>query len=482
MKKDRTGQTHIILIFLILIMFISSILSFVNYQKNIKNSFVERINDDLRRCSSQSVLLMNHTLEQYFQQLYTIALTCIVANGEYNDKLDEFLKNNNYENNYYQIGISDLNGNLYTGMGKIENISNKKYFRDALKGERVISDVIRNGFNNRDIIVLAQPIVDKGSILGVICAEYDVRMFSDLLGGFQFRGIGTNLIIKKDGTIISGTEGFLEYNTFYASLLNTKFDKKEDVNTLKQHIQNGETGCFRYKRNDKDRFVYYEPIGVNDWVMISLVLDESVKNQFSEISIYAFFLMAENIIFYGIIFICVWLLFYQNRKMIKYNEKDGLTLVYNKTSARKITESFLKYEGKNKTHGVLFIDIDNFKYINDTLGHNEADEMLVLFSKRLKTCFREDDIISRFGGDEFLVFIKNVISKDLIINKAQELCEMIDNDKTFPTSISIGISCYPENGKTYDEILKNADTALYEAKSLGKNQFKMYSKKAENDN
>ncbi len=157
-------------------------------------------------------------------------------------------------------------------------------------------------------------------------------------------------------------------------------------------------------------------------------------------------------------------------------EKDPLTQLYNKVTTRSMIEECLE---KNHTqqHALLIIDIDNFKTINDTRGHVIGDQILLAFAAELSKSFRETDILGRTGGDEFVVLIKNVQSIALVCDKLQRLTASfkkygIDNGFPGRLSTSIGVAMYNKDGKTYEELFKKADAALYEAKRNGKDQYK----------
>ena len=126
--------------------------------------------------------------------------------------------------------------------------------------------------------------------------------------------------------------------------------------------------------------------------------------------------------------------------------------------------------------GVLFIDLDNFKNINDSLGHDIGDLFLQEVSKLLKTCAREGDTVSRLGGDEFTIILDNLDLDQEAGIVAMRVIEVLANPinirgNELRTTVSIGISIYPVNGTTAKDLLKNADTAMYYVKDLGKNNF-----------
>ena len=126
-------------------------------------------------------------------------------------------------------------------------------------------------------------------------------------------------------------------------------------------------------------------------------------------------------------------------------------------------------------HALFMIDIDNFKALNDTLGHKAGDEFLIALSKELKKNFRESDILGRIGGDEFFVLMRNVTEQKRVRQKADEILGIIQNVASkylqVDLSGSVGISMYPKNGTTLDELYSKSDEALYEAKRTGKNKY-----------
>ncbi|MEJ2394703.1 MAG: EAL domain-containing protein [Candidatus Thiodiazotropha sp.] len=129
---------------------------------------------------------------------------------------------------------------------------------------------------------------------------------------------------------------------------------------------------------------------------------------------------------------------------------------------------------------VLFLDLDNFKLINDSLGHEIGDFVLSESAWRIQDALRSDDIVCRLGGDEFTIIIKGVVSKDELAKIASsiihEFSKPIDcQDRELRISTSIGIVHFPEDGRDEKELIKNADTAMYAAKHAGKNAFRFFS-------
>ncbi|MBO5387882.1 MAG: diguanylate cyclase [Lachnospiraceae bacterium] len=153
---------------------------------------------------------------------------------------------------------------------------------------------------------------------------------------------------------------------------------------------------------------------------------------------------------------------------------DKMTMVLNReTTMNYIREILIKQPDTN--HVLLMLDVDNFKLINDTYGHQTGDQFLIKLADELKHHFRETDVVGRIGGDEFFALMKNVPDLSIVPRKADQILDTIiaicDNYEGINLSGSIGISTYPEDGDTVEKLYAKADDALYQAKRKGKNQF-----------
>lgn len=156
---------------------------------------------------------------------------------------------------------------------------------------------------------------------------------------------------------------------------------------------------------------------------------------------------------------------------------DSLTGLINRNYLKEQLNILLNITKRNnKKLAVVFIDLDNFKYINDTFGHDIGDMLLIEVSKRLKNSVRNSDIVSRIGGDEFILILNNIKNKsevEKIMNKIKNTLikpVYIKNHK-LQTTFSAGISIFPDDAEDSENLLKFADIAMYESKKLGKNRF-----------
>lgn len=169
----------------------------------------------------------------------------------------------------------------------------------------------------------------------------------------------------------------------------------------------------------------------------------------------------------------------KNKHLIHIAHHDSLTGLPNRLLFLDRLDNAIKYAKRhNNNVAVLFLDLDRFKEVNDTYGHEVGDKLLKNITQRLKACVRDYDTIARLGGDEFTIIIQGAENEQLIsivekIFKNMKASHFI-NGNTIHSSFSIGISSFPEDGDNTDILLRNADTAMYKAKDKGRNTYKFY--------
>lgn len=159
---------------------------------------------------------------------------------------------------------------------------------------------------------------------------------------------------------------------------------------------------------------------------------------------------------------------------------DPLTDLPNRLlTIERLQQALLRGKRHTESVAVLFIDLDHFKWINDSLGHNAGDFLLQNIAARMKTCLRTDDTIGRLGGDEFLVVLDPVDSAQNVVLVAQKLigiiCQpLVIEHNTVEVTCSIGISMFPDDGASSEDLIRAADTAMYVAKERGRNCYEFF--------
>jgi diguanylate cyclase (GGDEF)-like protein len=169
------------------------------------------------------------------------------------------------------------------------------------------------------------------------------------------------------------------------------------------------------------------------------------------------------------------------RKLMNIGYKDALTGLPNRTHFMIYARDILHKSLRKRRYGaVMFVDVDKFKFVNDTFGHAVGDGLLIGFGRRLVEIIGNKKQVCRFGGDEFVLFLPEAAQEtvaelaEAIVNKMREPFRISGSE--FVISASIGIAHYPTDATTIDELLQLADTALYVSKRNGRNQFNIYNK------
>tara|TARA_B100000749_G_C18446980_1_gene474683 strand:- start:473 stop:2194 length:1722 start_codon:yes stop_codon:yes gene_type:complete len=173
-------------------------------------------------------------------------------------------------------------------------------------------------------------------------------------------------------------------------------------------------------------------------------------------------------------------LFQRLRQMAQYDHMTGLpNRVHFRDVLKQQIASCTRHDRK---FALLYVDLDNFKRINDVYGHAFGDEVIVKISKKLQSVIREEDIVSRFGGDEFLILITDIHNKEDVCVVAENIHNTLkglrfEGKKDLDPSVSLGISLFPEDGDDEDTLTRHADIAMYEAKSRGKKTHYLFTDK-----
>jgi diguanylate cyclase (GGDEF)-like protein len=160
---------------------------------------------------------------------------------------------------------------------------------------------------------------------------------------------------------------------------------------------------------------------------------------------------------------------------------DALTGLYNRRGFHQALDTALsRVDRSGKRMAVLYLDLDGFKRINDSLGHEAGDQILRKVAEQLKHCLRPYDIVARMGGDEFTALLDTLDHPEDAARVAEKLIELISvrhqlDGVEVTLGASIGISCFPECGQTVDGLLRSADMAMYEAKRAGRQQYRFFS-------
>jgi len=171
----------------------------------------------------------------------------------------------------------------------------------------------------------------------------------------------------------------------------------------------------------------------------------------------------------------------ENEKTIRHQaHHDALTGLPNRSLLMdRLDQAIHRAHRNHQKVAVCYIDLDGFKTVNDSLGHEEGDKLLIAVSKRFESCAREADTLARIGGDEFVILFESVKTHDEILHLAERILHSVEDpiqveDRSYYIGASIGIALYPNDGEDTSSLLRSADIAMYRAKENGKNRFQFF--------
>ena len=250
----------------------------------------------------------------------------------------------------------------------------------------------------------------------------------------------------------------------------------------KSNIQNQKAGILVLKDKNEVSYLAYDTLEMNDWMLCYVVPQSKAQESYQFVQDRQ--VMLVFVIGGGMIAFLLIILYRESQKQKHMKELaniDGLTQLHNKIGTENLVTEWL--DGKESKSGgvLLMLGVDRFKQINDNFGHAVGDKVLYKVGHLLKSSFRENDIVGRVGGDEFLIFMKGVTSEEFVTRRMESLIQYfhelpVAEIKDHRLTCSIGAAFMPKDGTTFDSLYQNADEALYRTKRNGRDGFSIYHK------
>lgn len=335
-------------------------------------------------------------------------------------------------------------------------------------------------------IVVAQRI-NSDKAQGYLLLFWPLSSFSDSILKSGYDSTSFLAIVDMEGQIlgVSGAAGnvFLQGGNLFAAV---EAESREDARTMRNRMNNGSRGNIYIKTDKQYQVLTFVPAGAEGWDMVLGVSGAYVERQ-------ANYLrkntrdMVVSLLLVIVIFFCTVMVINIIGK-IRSNEKkkeledkadtDQLTGLNNKLATERKIKEYME-QNPEKQSMLFILDIDNFKKINDTMGHAFGDEVLRSLGKQIGAIFRASDIIGRVGGDEFMVFLKDISSDEHILKEAGKVESFFKSFQAgeyvkYKATASIGVAIFPQEGDDFETLYKAADQGLYKAKKRGKNQLAFY--------
>lgn len=317
---------------------------------------------------------------------------------------------------------------------------------------------------------------------------YSVDNIIQLFNKSEFDADAFYTVIDSDGTVIKATQSgseFIRGENLWKTIRNNP-EYNDSIVKATVRIKNKTAGSFSAETNGEARRLVYAPIGINNWALLIGInqsyIDNLQNREWSNTKQMIYQLVAAIWIFLGmVVVINIINKIKSTEKSKELEEKadtDLLTSLNNKLATERKIKEYM--ENHPNEQGLMFVlDIDNFKKINDTLGHAFGDEVLRSLGHQIGAIFRATDVIGRTGGDEFTIFLKHLNDDKILEKEAKKLCYFFKNFQAgeyvkYAATASIGAAVYPKDGKDFESLYKAADNALYTAKKRGKNQLAFY--------
>ena len=367
-------------------------------------------------------------------------------------------------------------GTGYTSDGVKTQVKDRPYFITAMSGKRALSNPISSSVDGDNKVVLAVPVRRNGEVTAVLGGSYDVGALSNLLFADIYDGKGYSFIVTADGSVVSSGTTYADWleRNFFDAYGKVKYSKGS-LEQMREDFQERSGGSIIVDNQGVGSYLAYEPLDCNDWVLCYVVSEEDAKASYVFITHYELLLGLAFLAGVGALLLTMQRLNARDRRrLMQKAEEDPLTGLLNKESTARSITDWLNEERCKGFQVLLMVDLDHFKEINDTYGHATGDLVLKKAAQVLRGVFRETDIVGRVGGDEFMVFLKNVGNPEVVQRLMSTLNSRIravtvDDLPEETLSCSIGAAFYPRHGKDFTLLYENADRALYEAKRAGRN-------------
>lgn len=405
--------------------------------------------------------------------------------------------------NAVKVIVSDSRGNGMNGDGKAVELSHEAFFEELKDGEQQYI-YTRSEDTGESFIISVVPIVQEESVQGYIFSYYDPSCFEKLINKMEHDNASFYGIVTEDGTFIEsyGADSSFVQELAYevdgetvtrANLFKVleKADIYEGSNSyIRQRIQKLLKGSVGASYDGEKRMLFHAPLHVNGWQIVMGVnqsyLDTMKRQQMSEAKAFVGRLIAVLCAFFALVVIInVFnrLRFKETSKALENQaDTDLLTGLNNKIATERKIKSYINETDQQAL--IFLLDIDNFKKINDTMGHAYGDKILRELGHGLAAEFRMSDILGRTGGDEFMIFLKNIKDETIVTKEVNRVVRFFHDLRAgdgeyvkYAVTASIGCAVYPRDADNFEDLYKAADKALYKAKKRGKNQLALYAER-----
>lgn len=388
----------------------------------------------------------------------------------------------------YAAVYCNSDGSAVSDTGDKIDIQNAEYYADLMQDSVYEYYFVQNdGIMGNPALIINIPVDDNGSR---VLAFYPMGMSNIkriVTVDKDYDSKAYCMILDSDGSVLASTFSDNRYilgSNIWEELLKT--NAAATIRRVKTRVQSGNSGTFSALINDIQSFASFSPIpGTNKFLM--LVIDQTAVNKAEDklaagsskklvllVSVMAIFIVVITITNIVQIYVTT-----RNKEALEDKaDTDLLTGLKNKIATEREIKEYME-ANPDKLAMMFLVDLDNFKKINDTMGHAFGDEVLRELGRNIGVNFRVTDVIGRIGGDEFMIFLKNLKEDPNTIKEAQKLSYFFKHFQVgdyvkYSVTASIGAAVFPAHGTDFESLYKSADAAVYKSKKRGKNQLSFF--------
>lgn len=433
---------------------------------------------------------MNRSIEYMQQSVDEMAAVLSYQDLLELDQLYDQLVDSIDDADYVSIGIVAIDGTVYGLDSEKDELVKWDLINMAANTQDVsISEPYRSGVTGKLVFTMFAPIYQQGERLGCIFVTYPLSELEKIAGSEVMQDkVEVYLVNPFSENVIfcSGKDDYMVGNWLSTHLVKKDIDPKdiEAYEKWEENMRNGvETGAVQFVYQDEAYVMVYQQINsMNGWSVASKIPTRNLSNT---MKIFGYVVAGFSI---TLIVLSLLLLVVLSKKDAEEKARfeymsthDALTDLYNRAAFEAKAQEFFDSIGKTNYGALIFMDVDFFKQINDKYGHDIGDKTLQAVANCLREQFAQEAIIARYGGDEFVILVRQVASIEALNTRLDNLkmslkqVRVLDyEDNEFCVHYSAGIAAFPDNGNNFSDLVKYADLALYMVKEEGRDGYKWF--------
>lgn len=458
---------------------------FIHFSIEVKKSAVDTVESDMKEITEKYALKINNDL-QCIETAGRLSAQTIGEDASGSKALiTQLLKSAVDQTQAYEAVYCDEKGKAVDSKGDYINLDTESY-------NEVVGEHIRPQYYYlpaEDALVYSKllVVIPVGENKGNMILYYPLKRINELVSPKEEFGQNAFMaMVDVEGTILQ--PGIVGSNFLKGGNIWESVDKEYQSDAVKARVKmsNMGTGSVALASGGEEKTLVYSSIGINGWSLVIGVDNQYVKNAqdrvWTKTIKMLYQLLGVMMLFYVFFAISNYIGKIKNAEKSKnLQEKadtDLLTGLNNKLATERKIKEYMR--DNPDSLGMLFVlDIDNFKKINDTMGHAFGDEVLRTLGKHIGANFRITDIIGRTGGDEFMIFLKDLKDDAQTLREAEKLVKFFHGFQAgeyvkYSATASMGAAVFPAHGNDFETLYKSADKALYKAKERGKNQLAFF--------